>query len=310
LILWLGKDLLKLGREETSKRRKRNSFVSSIIYMQIHSLSKVLSLPLILIAGFFLYRLFSGDHRGEPPFVLIPVVLLVFLYVFYGEIDFWWQKKYPIPLDNKIKEWLINYLPYYNHLDDQNKTEFEKRLSLYVDVREFKVVGYKEVDDVPFDIKNILASQAVKLSLGHIDFLIKDLDRIYLYKHPFPSPKYQFLHTYETDIIDGVIILSLEQALPGIVNPKSYYNITLHAFAEAFVHLNPQYQYPDTSVYGWQYLEKIPFIKKELILATCGFESIDLLIVHIVAFFDYSSEYKTEFPNEYFQFSKIFNQSP
>lgn len=277
--------------------------------MRIHSLSKLLALPLILATGFFAYRMFSDSYRGGHPYILIPVILLTILYVSYGQIDYWWLKKYPIPLDDKIKVWLVNYLPYYNKLNDSLKKEFEKRLSLYVEAREFKVVRNKEIDDVPFDIKNILASQAIRLSLGHTDFLIKDMDRIYLYKHPFPSPRFQFLHTYETDIIDGVIILSLEQAISGIVQPKTYYNITLHAFAEAFVHLYPQINFPDVNKYGWEDLEKITTISKEVITNTCGYPALDLLVVHIVLYFECNEEYKQIFLEEYEALYTIFNQN-
>lgn len=275
--------------------------------MRIYSFSKLLSLPLILAAGYFLIRMFSGDHRGEPPYVLIPITLLVVLYNFYGNIDFWWLKKYPIPLDDKILQWLQNYLPYYNDLDEERKAEFDRRLVLYVDVRQFKVIKNKDTDEVPFDIKNILASQAVRLLLGQKDFLLKDMDRIYLYKHPFPSPAHQFLHTYEIDVIDGVIILSLEQALPGITNPRVHYNITLHAFAESFVNLYSQYTYPAVEKYGWEGLEKLDFIDKNVIISTCGYPDLDLLPVHIVAFFEFPNDYKKQFPEAFNSFDEIFN---
>ena len=275
--------------------------------MQIHSISKVIAFPLLLAAGYGAYRMFDHNYSDRYPFILIPVVLLTVLYISYGQIDYWWLKKYPVPLDDKIKKWLIEYLPFYNNLDSKAKAEFEKRLSLYVEAREFKLIGNKELNDVPFDVKNIISTQALKLCLGLDDFLIKDLDRIYLYKHPFPSPRFQFLHTYETDIIDGVVILSLEQAIIGIVQPKIYYNITLHAFAEAFIHLHPQYNYPDVNKYGWQIINEISPLKQEVIVATCGFENLDLLPVHIVCFFEYADVYQNKLPLEYEILIKILN---
>lgn len=275
--------------------------------MRIHSISKVIAFPLLLATGYGAYRMFDHNYSDDFPYILIPVVLLTVLYISYGQIDYWWLQKYPIPLDDKIKKWLTDYLPFYNNLDLSNKALFDKRLSLYVEAREFKLIGNKELDDVPFDVKNILASQPVRLCLGLEDFLIKDLDRVYLYKHPFPSPRFQFIHTYETDVVDGVVILSLEQAINGIVQPKNHYNITLHAFAEAFIHLHPQYQYPEVESYGWDKINEFSGLKKDLILAICGYDSIDLLPVHIVAYFEFSEEYQRLLPNEFNTFQNIFN---
>lgn len=267
----------------------------------------MIAFPLLLATGYGAYRMFDHNYSDDFPYILIPVVLLTILYISYGQIDYWWLKKNPMPLDERIIKWLSDYLPYYNNLETPNKDLFEKRLGLYVEAREFKLIGNKELNDVPFDVKNILASQAVRLCLGLEDFLIKDLDRIYVYKHPFPSPRFQFIHTYEIDVEDGVIILSLEQAINGIIQPHKYYNITLHAFAEAFVHLHPQYQYPLVDSYGWDKISEISGINKEIIIATCGYENLDLLPVHIVAYFEFSQDYQRLFPEESHVFQHIFN---
>ena len=170
------------------------------------------------------------------------------------------------------------------------------------------MIGNKELLDVPFDIKNILATQAVKLSLGLKDYLIKDLDRIYCYKHPFPTPRYEFLHTYEIEAQDGLVILSLEQAIPGITNPDVYYNITLHAFAEAFMLLHNEVRFPDVHEYGWEGIEGLSNFSKELIQATCGYESMDLLPVHIVMYFEFPEAYQNRYPKEYQNFDYIFGR--
>lgn len=276
--------------------------------MKVHSISKLVATPLILVAGYTIYLMFTyQDYKTW--WLFLPVVLLVVLYTFHGEIDYWWQQKFPIELDIQIKEWLVKHQLYYSHYNDVQRNLFDQRLSLYVEVRQFKMIGSKgidEMDDVPFDIKNILASQAIRLGLGVKDYLIGDMDRIYLYKHPFPTPKNQFLHTYEVDVEDGAIILAIDYALPGISNPSSYYNITLHAFAEAFIAINKNIPFPLVNHHGWEKLNCIKSIKEDFILKTCGYPTIDLLPVHIVAFFEFPVEYGEFFPDEYHQLKIIF----
>ena len=275
--------------------------------MKIHSLSKVISFPLIVIAGLIILLTFTG-YRSEHSFLIfIPVILLVVIYIFHGVIDHWYLERNPIPLDEEMRSWFVKFAPYYNELEDDEKILFENRLSLYVNGREFKSVGTKELKDVPFDIQCIIASQVIKMTRGMSDYLLGDMDRIYLYKHPFPSPVYKFLHTVETHIEDGMILLSSEHALPGIVDPKNHYNITMHAYAEAFVRLHPDLEYPNVSHHEWKDLEEVLHIKKDQLLNTIGFDTCDVMIPHIVAFFDFPQAYQAKFSYEFNAFSKIFN---
>ncbi len=275
--------------------------------MKIYSLSKVLSFPLVLAAGLIILNHFVGYRSEYSILVFIPVIGLVVLYIFHGVIDYWWLERNPIPLDEKMKEWFIKYLPYYNKLTEQEKSKFENRLSLYVEGREFKTVGTSELKDIPFDLSCILASQAIILTSHQSDFLLGDMDRIYVYKHPFPSPQYQFLHTVETHIEDGMILLSTEYALPGIVNPKDFYNITLHAYAEAYAKVYPDKEYPTVNQHGWEKLENVMGLKSDFILKVMGFEHIDMLAVHIVAYFVYTKAYSEAFPIEYKALFDIFS---
>lgn len=274
--------------------------------MRIYSLSKVLAFPLAVIGGIILLTTFSGYSSKYSVYIFIPVALLVALYVFHGVIDYWWLERHPIPLDDRIKSWFEKNSPYYQKLNEKERIQFENRLSLYENGREFKSVGTSEHKEVPFDIKCIVSSQAIILTSGQSDFLLGDMDRIYFYKHPFPSPTHQFLHTAETHIEDGMILLCSEYALPGISHPDQFYNIAMHAYVEAYINIYPRHQYPTVNQHGWDVIEQISGHSKTKILQTLGFESVNPLIVHIVCYFDYNEQYKSLLPLEYKALSQIF----
>ncbi|MBK8348424.1 MAG: hypothetical protein IPL08_12655 [Saprospiraceae bacterium] len=122
----------------------------------------------------------------------------------------------------------------YQQLHESDRSKFEYRMTLYIEGRLFSSVG-SELRDVPEDIKCMVAAHGIEMCLGIDDYLIGDMDRIYLYKHPFPTPDFPFLHTVETNIEDGVIILSLEQLTNAVISPETHYNIGYHAYAEAFI---------------------------------------------------------------------------
>ena len=273
--------------------------------MKIHSISKVLAIfPFLAILYFLMYGM--GNHESWSVLIFIPVFLLVLLYNFYGQIDYWWNTKNPEIIDPKLKEWLLIYSPFYIGLNEEQKKKFEERLMLYIDAREYKSVGTKEHKEVPFDIKGIIASQAIRLTLGLKDFLIGDLDRIYCYKHPFPTPRYHPLHTVEVDAEDGMLILSLEHAIAGIVNPTEYFNIAIYGYAQAFLRVNPNYDYPEVGEETWSDISLVTGMPREAIEDTIGLLPIDMRALHIMAFFDFKDKYTDKFQINSEKWERIF----
>ena len=272
--------------------------------MRIHSLSRLLLIPIALVAVAMWY--FITPHTYSFVYwIAVPLFLLAALYVSYPYIDYWWHTKYPIPLDEELKIWLRKYSPFYNALDAQGKEKYEYRLGLYIEAREFKLVG-KEQRDVPEDIKAMIASHAIELSFNKKDFLIGDFDRIFLYKHPFPTPRMQFLHTLETQQEDGVIILSMEHVVSAVVQPEKFYDIAMHAYAEAFVKINQSLDYPVVRRKDIEILEKIGGVHYRKIQSTIGYKEIDPLYVMITLYFNFPQRFKEQLPEHYDQLHRIF----
>ena len=229
--------------------------------MHIHSITKVLALPLVLMGIVILYW---GWNSGERLSILImvPAVLLVVLYVFHGLFDHWWLSKFPIPFDPQLKSWLIKYFKPYGVMDAATQNKFEYRLGLYLNGRLFQSMG-SEIREVPEDVKCMVAAHGVYMFLGKDDYLIGDIDRIFLYKHPFPSPDFPFLHNVEVNTEDGVIILSMEQLKNAVIDSSNYYNTAYHAYAESFLYTQKNIVYPDFTD-SWLVLENISGWPKEL----------------------------------------------
>jgi hypothetical protein len=274
----------------------------------IHSITKVLSLPLIFILAVMLYNGWSSGNQLSV-YLIIPVALLVALYTFHGVIDHWWLTKFPVPFDPKLKDWLTKHFPPYVVLDDELKKKFEFRLGLYLNGRLFQSVG-KEMRDVPEDIKCMVAAHAVNMTLGIDDYLIGDTDRIFLYKHPFPTPKFPFLHNVETDTEDGVIILSLEQLINAIIRPDLYYNTAYHAYAEAIMFVNNKTEFPSFPEQTWSDIQNISGWNNETICRQTGYQSVPLQTVHSTIFFTMPQKYKMILPEYYDGLSLAFNRKP
>lgn len=263
--------------------------------MRIHSITTVLAIPLVLIA---LYVYFYLDHY-DPNFLyylLFPILLLAALFMSRAHIDYWWHTKYPMPLDHEIIAWLERYDTFYNALNPTAQKKFQYRLGLYLEAREFKLIG-KEQMDVPEDMKLPFAATAIRITFNHEDFLLGDFDRVFLYRHPFPSPRYQFLHTYEIDTEDGIMIFSMEQAVHGFIQPMKYYNICLHGYAEAFVHQYKTYSYPDVNQSDMDAIGSIIGSTYDEILTSMGFSVGDPLIVMITMYFSHHDMMRSRLPH-------------
>jgi hypothetical protein len=239
----------------------------------------VLNLPMVLLAV-AIYFYGSRYDREATLYIFVPVILSVALYVFSGPIDHWWRTKYPLTLDRNIKNWLTKYFPAYRNYDDNLIKKFEERLTLYIDARMFQSVG-SEMGEVPYDFKCMVACHGIHMSLGFEDYLIGDMDRIYLYKHPFPTPKHMSLHSVEVDDVDGVIILNTEQLVNALVFPARYYNTAYHAYAESMIRVHNIIGLPK-EVGG---LEKIFGFGIETIESQVGMPICDFEVVHVALFF-------------------------
>jgi len=273
--------------------------------MRIYSISRIIALPFVIILAVLAYLEFVL-YWDIGWWLLGPLMIIVALIILHGDIDYWWLKKNPIPLGEREKDVIKEYIPFFESLDSVEKQKFEDRISLYIGAREWKNVGTSELKDIPDDIKALIASQVVILTFHDEDYLLGDFDRVYTYKHPFPSPRFQFLHTVETNIEDGMIIYSMEHALPGITKPDQYYNIVMHGYAEAFSLLHPAKTYPSVESISWEDIQKICGFTKEQILGTLGFDTIDMLPLLINLFFTYPDQTRSILPDVYNKLSAVF----
>ncbi len=268
--------------------------------MQIHSLSRAL-VSILLLMLMILYYLYNYVEKMYSVYVFIPVFFGVLLYVFNGPIDHWWREKFPIPFDRKIEAWLVAHFPAFGKFDNDKKKLFKQRLALYTEARLFQSVG-SELGVVPDDVQAMVAAHGVHMGLGFKDYLIGDMDRIFLYKHPFPSPLHHNLHSVETHVEDGTIILNTEQLINAIFQPNNFYNTAYHAYAEAMITIHKMLGLPQT----WEKIKLVSGMSQDEITAQVGIPITDPAVVHVACYFSFPEQYKTHAPDEYEIISRLF----
>ncbi len=268
--------------------------ISHLRKMKIYSPSQVI-LSVLGLAAIVLGYLFVVKGIGSQHWFLLIVVLAISVYVVKAQLDYWWHTKSPVDLDSQVIDYLESRNRFYQSLGEEDQKLFRDRLSLYLEARLFEGIA-AEKKRVPEDIKVLVAVHAVEVGLRQEDILIGDFDRIFLYQHPFGSPQKQFLHIVETEIEDGVIILMTPYLINAINHPTKYYNIAYHAFAEAIVKQNPQWDLSCLDALSWEEVERISGFKKEPLLKALGYEQYDLVPIFLSLYHSHRARFEEELP--------------
>ncbi len=277
--------------------------------MRIYKLSVILAVPLVLCLLVLAYFVYLDTNSAALGYTLVPLTALILIYLFSPQIDYWWISRNPVDLDEKVIALLNKINPKYNAMSDQEKATFNNQLFLYTEGRDFSGKGMeKDNSNVPHDIKMMIAQIPTTMTFHRTKNDFKDWERIILYKHPFPSPRYKFLHTMETFAEDGVVILSLEHVEKAILNPKDHYNVAWHAYAEAFIKANPAEEYPDLPSDIWNSIEKISSQDQRTIIGTLGFNEVDAMAVVINLYFNNEEQCRAVLPDISRRLDTIFIQ--
>jgi len=262
--------------------------------MKIYSPSQII---LSLLAFGILYLGYQNmfNDSGNHNYILLLVVLGLAVYFMRAELDYKYHEKNPVELDPPVINFLEKRHKYYQSLNEENQKKFRDRLSLYIEARMFKGIA-SEQKSVPEDLKVLISCHAIQMTMAHDDILIGDFDRIILYQHPFGTPNKQFLHIVETELEDGVIILMTPYLLNAINHPDKYYNIAFHAYAEALIKQNPQWDLSGLDKIDWNHVEEVSGFKKDKLLLALGYDQIDLMPILITLYFSHTEKFQEILP--------------
>jgi len=278
--------------------------------MKIYKLSRIVALPFLILALIIGYYAFKHPQENYLVWGLIPALGLVLIYLFSPQIDYWWLGKNPVEMEPQITDLLNQVNSEYERSNTEEKNEFHKRLTLFIEGKEFIAKGMeKENMEVPYDVKNMIAQIPITMCKGRKEFTLKHFDRVVLYKHPFPTPMNKFLHTAETHSEDGVVILSLEHVQAAMMNPSGHYDVGYHAFADAFISAYPKEPYPDLPSDIWDSIENISPQNKKQILGTLGFPEVDPMPVLITLYFRHREKFVSVLPDIAGQLDAIFRNA-
>jgi Mlc titration factor MtfA (ptsG expression regulator) len=279
---------------------------------------QLIGIPCGIIAFVFFGLAFTAHDGSWAKFGILPFLILAVAYILSPQINWWWYKRNPPPLDIKLQRILDDYFLFYKKLNPELKKRFRDRTALYLLGNDFIRPVHPDDPDatanrklVPEDIKAAVAAMSAQLSFGKEDFLTGKFENIIIYPHPFPTPQYgDIFHTSEIYEPDGVILFSSDILMAGFNNPQGYFSIGLYEFAKIFKIMYPSVSYPVLDENIWSDFEKIGGKSRSFIESTVGLEQLDTWGVAVYHFFTFPEKFQKVLPDLYQLLSNIFNQNP
>ncbi len=273
--------------------------------MKLHSISVLIAIPFVLLTAYFGYNVFYGEKSEHLIFLIISFISLVVIYTLQPHIDFLWYKRHPQVLEQKERVFLAKFSSFYQKLNDKQKKKFEERIFIFKRAKSFKLIA-GETTEMPEDFKIAIASQAVQLTLNLNDYLFKSFDNFFAYKHPFPSPKIQTLHSVEVDFEDKMAIFNMEMLINSMNEQNRFFNIGIYIFSYIFSVQNKIFFKILPDEIFWEKVKNISGFNRETILLYTGYEP-DQFSFLVSIFFINNENFKKELPQIYEDISRIFN---
>ncbi len=265
--------------------------------------ARLIAIPFLILTVVFGYWTLEKSNIFSY-FLLVFMIALALIYTFSPQINWWWYKRHPPEIDKQMRQLLIDNLPFYNNLSVNNKKKFRNRMALYMMAVDFMPKGW---DNVPSDIKGVIATNIVQMTFNQKDFLLPKFERIVVYTIPFPSPQFpKNLHASEIYAEDGVLLFSAQQMMWPFLQPQQYYNLVLHEYIKVYQLSYPNKDYPILKEEDWQVLTQISRFKKEHITGIIGLPEIDLSVVSGTLFFTHPQQYSAIAPDLYKKWEAIF----
>lgn len=258
--------------------------------------------PLALIAGYFLYDMYTtGDNNLL--FILPAVLLMAVLYTLGPQINFWWSARHPPQLEKSALGFLEKYHDFYRSLTKEQAGEFRRRLVLIRMAKDFKSQAQ---DDMPEEVRLVYAANLAHLTFGLDDFLLPDYEAVVVYPRPFPSPTYpETFHASETFDEDGVLLFAAQQLLNGFTQPERFYNLCLHEQAVALMHSHPDWEWPTFGEDTWEALNQISGFNRETLTEWIGRPDVELVAVAIVHVLQFPRQTMAQMPQAYQQLTRV-----
>lgn len=225
---------------------------------------------------------------------------------------------YHMPLKERYREILIKDFPYYQNLPKEGKRRFERKLIFFKHKNKFEGRKKLEITD---RMLVLISASAAQLTYGLRDLRFTYFGTITIFPRRYMNNRTRRMHEGEVNMRDGMIVLSWEDALKGIKNPRDGRNLVLHEMAHA-LRLEDMIANDEYHFLKERYTREFDRVAEEMVKSG-GDSSIrglfrkyaltnkdEFFAVAVEVFFERPSEFRVRIPDLYHMMSRLLNQDP
>jgi len=258
--------------------------------------SRIISIPIVAYLIWNIY-LSVGTNEVHAMGMIIPAVLLGAVFVLSPQVDWWWYRRFPPDLDAGLQRMLTASAGPYRSWTPEEQEGFRKKTVLFRMNVSCKGAAFD--DEIPDDVRVIVAACGVLLTRKLDDFLLPGFQVVVINPAPFLSPQYPgHLHISELYEEDHVLLFSIQHLMMGFMDPLRYYNIGLHEWARAVVLSYPEREWPEMRDDTWNQLEQISGFSRSGLVGYVNRPDLELLPAAIVHYIHFPEAFRAILPEE------------
>ncbi len=222
-----------------------------------------------------------------------------------------------LPVPQRYKEILQKYFKYYQQLSEDNKAKFEKKVTQFVNEKQFIP---RQVDEVTIEAKVLIAASAVQLTFGLPNVYLRLFRRILVYPNDYYSSITKRYHKGEVNPRFGMIVLSWQSFIDGYIEPNDSKNLGLHEMAHAlrFENLIRSEDYPPYEAelleqfdeYSQKICNDPEFAGQTFFRPYACTDAHEFFSVAVENFFERPEDFKNQLPDLYKILARLLGQDP
>ena len=235
--------------------------------------------------------------EGEPysALIILPAIAAAGAYTLSPQIMWWWWQRNAPDLPTDLAP-LLQRFDLYRKLNPDEKREFRRRTFL---IKEATYLHGQAIDELPEDVRIMVAASAASVTFYRSEFLLEHFDTIIFYRHYFPTPVHEVLHSSELHTEDGAIIWTLNVFLRSVIEPQKYLHLGLYEYGRALFSTDPElYKALNDTSLTFAEVERISQFTEVKLKEFIGLAELDLAAITQVLYFTHSAIFVSLFSDK------------
>lgn len=214
---------------------------------------------------------------------------------------------------------LDKYFSYFRRLNQKHQAEFIRKLEMILSTKKF--IGRGRISEVSSEMEVLIGATIVQVTFGWKRIRLPHFDKILIYPDSYYSSSLKRYHKGEVNPKLGLIVVSWQSFVEGLIDNSDGVNLGIHEIAHA-LQLENQIRFNGES----DFLDKEEWIKYELLAARelervrsgqtslirdrAGIDEHEFFAVALETFFEKPSQFKSEIPDLYQVLVNLLRQDP